>query len=160
LVKSHRLAAGLLLLLAMTAGCGSPPGAADHASASSSGAASLPRITIQRSGGFAGVRDTVTVDPYGAWNATNRAGAHSAGSLSPEQVSEIRALAGDPRLAAEAGRPRPPTRCRDAFTYQLTVSGAQIAYADCPADPDQPSASIALVKAILGYTISSPSRGS
>lgn len=140
---------GLLLLASLTMGCASQRGSAST---------SLPQITLQRTGGFAGSKDTVTVDPHGAWDATNRAGAHTAGSLSPDQISAIRTLAGDPRLTAEAGRTRPPTSCRDAFDYQLTVGGKRIAYADCPADPDQPSASIALVKALLGYTISGPAQ--
>lgn len=158
------LGARLLLLMSVVSvvvGCASQRsgGVGGAGQASSSGTGSLPQIEVQRTGGFAGAQDTVTLDPHGTWNATNRAGTRTAGSLTPDQVSAIRTLADDPRLASEATQTRPPTRCRDAFNYHVTVGAERISYVDCPADPDQPSASIALVKAVLGYTILSPSRG-
>lgn len=152
---------GLLFPVPMSVGCASQSaGAAAHSSGSGSTpeAAPLPPIVVQRTGGFAGRKDTVTVDPTGAWSATDRGGTQKAGSLTPAQLTTIRALATDPRLPAEAGQRRPPTRCRDAFAYQLTVGGTHIEYVDCPADADQPTASIALVKALVGYTISAPSQ--
>lgn len=150
---------GLLFLMAVTAGCASQGSGAAPSSGGGSPAeaAPLPQIVVQRSGGFAGRKDTVTVDPAGAWSVTDRGGARKTGSLTPEQLAAIRTLATDPRLAAEAGATRPPTRCRDAFAYQLAVGGTRIEYVDCPADADQPTASIALVKAVVGSTISAAS---
>lgn len=149
-----------LSLVSMTAGCASQGGGAaarPSGGGSTPEAAPLPQIAVQRTGGFAGRKDTVTVDPAGSWSATDRSGARKAGSFTPGQLTAIRTLAADPRLAAEAGVTRPPTRCRDAYGYQLTVGGTHIEYVDCPADPDQPAASIALVKAIVGSTISAAS---
>jgi hypothetical protein len=162
------LGVGLLVAVGVIAGCAShhsgsgSGGGTGHASSGgpASSTAPLPQIMLQRSGGFAGLKDTVSVDPQGAWNVTNRAGTRSSGALTAEQLTTVRTLATDPRLADEAGRTRPPTRCRDAFTYQLTVGGTRIEYVDCPADPDQPTASIALAKAIVGYTISASAPGS
>ncbi|MEY9854653.1 hypothetical protein ABH935_000250 [Catenulispora sp. GAS73] len=152
---------GLILLASMTAGCASQrSGTTGHSSGadSTSDPGSLPPIAVQRTGGFAGFQDTVILDPQGTWNVTNRAGTHTNGSLTTNQLAEIRTLAADTRLASEAGQTRPPTRCRDAFTYRLTVGGRQIEFVDCPADPDQPAASIALAKRLVGYTISNPAR--
>ncbi|WP_194905399.1 protealysin inhibitor emfourin [Catenulispora rubra] len=154
---------GLILLASMTAGCASQRGGATGRSPGdgpTSDTGSLPQIAVQRTGGFAGLKDTVTVDPHGTWNATDRAGTHTSGSLAADQLTEIRTLATDPRLATEAGQTRPPTRCRDAFAYRLTVGGRQIEFVDCPADPDQPVASIELVKKVVGYTISNSARRS
>jgi hypothetical protein len=123
------------------------------ASRERAGTAVLPLIAVQRTGGFAGLKDAVTVDPYGAWSVTDRAGTRSTGELTADQIAAIRPLATDPRLTAEAERAAVATKCRDAFHYVLTVGTAQIAYVDCPADPGQPLASIALVKQVLRVTM-------
>lgn len=109
-------------------------------------------ISVQRTGGFAGRRDTVTVDAQGVWTVTDRAGTRRAGSLTADQATAIRILAADPRIVDEADQTRPPTRCRDAYSYVLTVGDTELAFVDCPADPDQPVASLALAKAVVRYT--------
>jgi hypothetical protein len=182
-LMSVAVAVGLFFLASTASGCasqgpdskagsevGSKAGAGPGPDAGASGtnaqpsgsgsapeAASLPSITVQRTGGFAGRKDTVTVAASGEWSVTDRTGAQKAGALTRGQLTTIRALATDPRLAAEAAQTRPPTRCRDAFAYQLTVGGTHVEYVDCPVDPQQPTASIALVKALVGYTISATS---
>lgn len=116
--------------------------------------APLPEITVKRTGGFAGVSDTVRLDPQGVWAVTDRAGTRTTGLLEEDQAAEIRALAADPRLAAEAGRAQGSTRCRDAFHYAVTVGTMAVGYIGCPADPDQPDACIALVERLLRFTTS------
>ena len=148
--------AGLILLVPVTVGCASQhDAAAAHASGGgpTPDTASLPRIVIQRTGGFAGLKDTVTIDAHGTWTITSRAGTHTAGRLTADQIAAIRPLATDPRLAAEADRVPPATKCRDAFHYVLTVDTAQIGYAGCPADPGQPEARRAMVKQVLRLTM-------
>ncbi|RAG84276.1 hypothetical protein DN069_17435 [Streptacidiphilus pinicola] len=110
-----------------------------------------PPITLQRTGGFAGLKDTVFLDPRGAWTVTDRAGAQTTGELTAVQVAAVMTLAADPQLASEAGRTPAPSRCTDAYHYILTVGTARISYADCPADPDQPVASMALVRQLLYF---------
>jgi len=110
-------------------------------------------ITVERTGGFAGVKDTIDVAPHGSWTAANKRGIRRTGELTPEQNTRIQTLAADPRIAAEAGRSRPPTRCRDAYSYVVTVGAVRVAFVDCPADADQPAASLALSKQVLGFTI-------
>jgi hypothetical protein len=146
------LSAGLIAVVSMTAGC-----ASGHSGATAS-PGSLPRIVIERTGGFAGLKDTVSVDPHGAWTVTNRAGTRTAGALTADQIAAVRPLATDPRLAAEAERTPVATKCRDAFHYVLTVGATQVSYADCPADPGQPVASIALVRQVLRFTLLDGSR--
>jgi len=98
------------------------------------------------------VKDTVAIDPQGAWTSANRGGASVGGRLTADQIAAMKALAADPRIGREAGRTPEPTKCRDAFSYEVTVGAAHVSYVDCPADPDQPTASIALVKQALQYT--------
>lgn len=115
--------------------------------------ASAPNITVQRTGGFAGAKDTVDLAPHGSWTATDKSGARRTGDLTPDQATRITTLAADPRLTTEAARTRPPTRCRDAYSYVLTVGAVRVAFVDCPADPDQPAASLTLTKQVLRFTI-------
>jgi len=113
-----------------------------------------PWLTLLRTGGLAGVHDQVTVDASGHWTATDKAGRSRTGQLDQSTVDGLRALAADPRLAAQASRSAGPSRCQDAFTYTLTVSGRRLSYVDCPADPDQPDAWKAVVdlvaRSVLG----------
>ncbi|MBS2548151.1 hypothetical protein KGQ19_14885 [Catenulispora sp. NL8] len=123
------------------------------ADSTTTAAASAPDITVQRTGGFAGAKDTVDLAPHGSWTATDKSGARRTGELTPDQATRITTLAADPRLTAEAARSRPPTRCRDAYSYVLTVGAVRVAFVDCPADPDQPAASLTLTKQVLRFTI-------
>jgi len=119
-----------------TGGPGATPGAA------------LPRITIVRTGGIAGVNDTLAVEPTGAWTATDKAGKQRSGQLTTAQVDSLRPLAADPALAGEAGQSRAPSNCADAFNYVVTVGSERIAYEDCPG-PDEPVATAKLVAQVI-----------
>lgn len=105
-----------------------------------------------RTGGFAGVQDTLVVQPDGRWRRTQRTAPAVSGQLTAPQQEQLRRLAADPRLAAEAARTPPPTGCRDAFSYTVTVAGTTVSYVDCPADPDQPVAAAELVRLLTGAT--------
>lgn len=157
------LDAAAVVSLLMVGGCGSGRGAASGpvpAPASATGptpvgseTGQLPRISVQRSGGLAGTQDVVEVDPQGVWTATDRNGAGSGGRLTAGQIATLRALIADSRLAGEAGRTPRPSHCSDAFQYVLMTGTARTAYVDCPADGDQPVASMALVSQVLQFTL-------
>lgn len=140
-----------LLTVAACSSRGSGPAAPGPPPGTSAGAGS-PRITVQRTGGLAGVQETVVVAPDGAWTASGGAGAGRGGRLTAAQLAGIRTLAADPRLAGEAARTPERTRCSDAFEYVLTVGSERVGYADCPADADRPAASMALVGRVLAVT--------
>lgn len=159
-LRSVTLGAGLVLAASTTVACASGPSgstapapAPSSAGSTTTGAVSAPHITVQRSGGFAGLKDTIDLAPSGTWTATTKGGAQRSGELAPEQTTRIHTLAADPRIAAEAAASRPPTRCRDAFSYILTVGAVRVVFVDCPSDPGQPAASLALVKQVLSATI-------
>jgi hypothetical protein len=155
----RRTAAGLVLLV--LAGCGMPgaatsggatPGGSSPGGATPGGTAGAGPVRLLRTGGFAGVRDTLVVQPDGRWQRTRRAAAADAGQLTESQQGQLRRLAGDPRLVAEAARTPPPTKCRDTFAYSVTVAGRTVEWVDCPTDPDQPAVTVALVRLLAGAT--------
>ena len=129
----------VLTTLLATAGCGPRP---DQPAPPASTAGRT--VTVQRTGGIAGGRDTTVVQPTGEWARTDRTGTRRTGRLTGDQQRELHRLLADPRLPAEAGRSRAPTACRDAFEYLVTIGTMQIGYADCPSDAGQPVAAMAI----------------
>ncbi|WP_405429233.1 hypothetical protein [Micromonospora sp. NBC_00617] len=119
------------------------PGATDAAAG---------RVTLFRSGGFAGRGDNVTIEPDGRWTVVDRAGSRRTGKLDAADLGRLRGLAADPRLTTEARRTATATSCADAFSYRLTVGAVETGYVDCPADPAPPPATRALVELLLRVT--------
>lgn len=109
-------------------------------------------VTVIRTGGFAGVQDTLVVQPDGRWQSTRRTAAAGSGQLTAPQRERLRRLAVDPRLAAEATRRPPPTRCRDAFSYTVIVAATTVGYVACSTDPDHPVAAPELVHLLTAAT--------
>lgn len=90
-----------------------------------------PTVTLVRSGGIAGVRDTVVVQPDGRWQRDQRTGSDS-GRLSAVELARLRGLAADPALAAEASRPSPDLKnCADGFVLALTVGPRTVHWIEC-----------------------------
>jgi len=149
---SKRLPALLLLLVTMIGGAA---GCARHSSdppsspSSPSSPAGDVTVVVHRTGGIAGMDDTVTVKPDGSWTATSRRGASTRmGQLTDAQRDQLRTLAADPRLGQEAGSTPGKTKCADAFNYTVTVGAHLVAYTDCPTDQTPPAAS-AVAKLVM-----------
>ena len=137
------LAATLLLLLSA---CANRTGtAANGTGASTEPSPAGVTLSLVRSGGFAGVKDEITVDPGGTWTAADRAGNRRTGQLTDAQRIALQGLAADPRLRQEAARVASPTSCADFYSYSLTVNGMRIIFVDCPNDTDRPEAAHAIV---------------
>jgi uncharacterized protein YceK len=141
----RRFALALAVLLVL-GGCAGTTGPAASGSAAAGSAAAAVTVTLVRTGGFAGVHDTVTINPDGTWQASGRAGNPRTGTLTDEQRDTLRKLAGDPQLAGEATRSQAPTRCADVYVYVLTVNGTRVGFVDCPTDADPPQAARAIVR--------------
>ncbi|MEU1809383.1 hypothetical protein [Micromonospora aurantiaca (nom. illeg.)] len=122
--------------------------------------ATLPQVTalpatevvLVKSGGIAGLTDTLRVTPDGHWTRTDRAGAATEGQLAEADLTRLRQLAADPRLAAEAAVTVPATMCADAFTYRLTVGTATVGYVDCPPQATPPAATAEVVDLLTRAT--------
>ena len=102
-------------------------------------------ITIRKSGGIAGVNDTIVVDAQGHWTRTSKSGTTKTGQLTPEQLAQAAKLATDPRLVAEAQTPQSTTNCADAFIYAVSIGPATVSYSDCGSG-SPPPATTALVR--------------
>lgn len=141
-------AATLAALLTTIAGCaqaGSTP--ADPATAPPA-----VQVVLTKSGGIAGLKDTVTVTPDGHWTKVDRSGASRTGQLTAADLDRLRRLAADPRLTAEATATGPATMCADAFTYQLTVGPTTTGYVDCPPQAAPPATTAAVVDLLTRAT--------
>lgn len=95
-------------------------------------------ITIRKSGGIAGVNETLVVDAQGRWTRTTKTGT-STGQLKPEQVAQAAKLATDPRLITEAQTKQTTAGCADAFVYAVTISSMTITYSDCGSGSPPPA---------------------
>jgi hypothetical protein len=93
-------------------------------------------VVVARTGGFAGVMDTITVNGDGSW--THPTAVTVSGKLDVTDQIKLQQLAKDPRLAAEATATAPPTMCNDAFDYTVTAGKVVVTFTDCPGDPVQP----------------------
>ncbi|WP_328342411.1 hypothetical protein [Micromonospora sp. NBC_00421] len=134
-----------------TATAASTPTAGDATANGTEAAEPAPaRITLTRSGGFAGNRDTVTVEPDGRWSTTDRSGTARTGRLTPAQLDRLRALTG-PATRSSGGGP-PDARCADTFTYRLTVGTRSVDWTDCPDGPQPPAAAPELATLLLKTT--------
>ncbi|MFD2766593.1 protealysin inhibitor emfourin [Micromonospora eburnea] len=108
-------------------------------------------VVLTRSGGFAGLDDTVTVTPDGHWTKVDRAGATRSGQLDPGDLDRLRQLTADRRLLAEATATDPVSTCADAFTYRLTVGAVTTSYVDCPTE-HPPATTTAVVELLTQVT--------
>ncbi|MBC9000843.1 hypothetical protein [Micromonospora aurantiaca (nom. illeg.)] len=141
-MRAASAAAAVAALLLPLAGCArtdAPPVLTDGPSPLAT------EVVLVKSGGIAGLSDTVRVEPDGHWTRTDRGGASREGQLAAEKLTRLRQLAADPRLAAEAAVTVPPTMCADAFTYRLTIGPNQVGYVDCPPETTPPAVTAQVV---------------
>jgi hypothetical protein len=156
-MKAARIAlGGVLVVTGLLAGCATPtnsaggtgspaatqPSASDLPSAS---VAALPSVSLTRSGGFAGVNQTIVISADGTWTYTDkRSNATSSGQFTPAQLVQFAQLALDPRLAQEALQTASGPVCNDAFQYTLAVGSQSASFEDC--GQSRPA-----VKAVLSF---------
>jgi hypothetical protein len=112
----------------------------------------FPGVQLVRSGGIAGITETITVLPDGRWTVKSSRGANRSGKLVTTQKSRLQALLADSRLAAEATRKDTTTgRCSDAFTYLLVAGHRLIRYTNC-GESDKPEITVAVISLLQSAT--------
>ncbi|WP_281895281.1 hypothetical protein [Phytohabitans aurantiacus] len=96
-------------------------------------------MTVERSGGFAGVTQAVAVEPNGAWKYQGDGGGSgpATGKLTPAQRAQLQKLLAEPALRQEGGSLDP--RCADAFMYTLVTGSTRVIWTDC-GDSSPPTA--------------------
>jgi hypothetical protein len=132
---------GLITAAGLLAGCGGvkvnePPATPGSGASATSAPATVPAgpmtITLIRSGGIAGVHETVVIDASGDWTYTDQRKAQSQkGTFTPAQLAQLAQLATDPRLAEEVRGGGSTSVCNDAFQYMLTIGGQMYRFEDC-----------------------------
>ncbi|MFC7550643.1 hypothetical protein [Plantactinospora sp. GCM10030261] len=115
-----------------------------------SGSRAVPagvRIEVTRSGGFAGLAETVVVEPNGQW-ARDGSGARSTGWLTATERSRLTALLSDPRLGREAGD-HLREGCADTYRWTLAAGSVKVTYDECLPPGDRPAATVAVVTYVI-----------
>jgi hypothetical protein len=143
-----RPVAGVLLAATLAAGCttsappggspspartASPAGTASPAPSVGATTAAPQRLTVRRTGGIAGVNQTLTVEVDGSWVYTDaRRPAREAGRLTPAQRDRLQQLLASPALADEILSPRSADPgCADGFRYTLSFGRTSVDRSDC-----------------------------
>jgi hypothetical protein len=132
---------GALVVTGLLAGCATPtnsPGGAPATSpfvvppsATASATTGQLSVSLTRSGGIAGVNQTIVIGADGTWTYTDkRSGATSSGQFTPAQVLQLAQLASDPRVAQEVLTSSGPV-CNDAFHYTLAVGSQSATFEEC-----------------------------
>jgi hypothetical protein len=122
-------------------------------STSSVPTAAAQTVVVERTGGIAGLQDTITVQPDGHWSRGSKRGSPGTGQLTADQRDRLRALATSPKLRDEATRKRSTAFvCSDAFLYTVTVGSLKVSYEDCGGNntPETASQIVNLVMSASG----------
>jgi hypothetical protein len=117
-----------------------------QASTVASSTAAPVRVTVTRSGGFAGVQQRVVIEPDGRWIRAGGSADTPIGQLSADQIAQLQRLAHEPVVAATGAPPSRNPRCADGYVYTVSIGAATTAYTDCGgARPEIPAQIVALV---------------
>jgi hypothetical protein len=87
-------------------------------------AAAAPRLTVERTGGIAGVHDRLVIGKHGGATVTHRDGA--AERLPAARTWAVRRALRAARFATLAPAYRPPGVINDGFTYVLRSGGHRV----------------------------------
>ena len=119
----------LLVVAGGIAGCGSPGGPAPVGPGSP--VHPYP-LTITRTGGFAGVDESITLRADGSWSYSGSRGKPAAqGTLTPTELDQITRAVSDPAFPADVRPHRTEGTCNDGFTYSVTVGPETTSFEEC-----------------------------
>lgn len=146
-----RTTLALLLAVGLLAGCADSGTATTSPSTPAPGSSSTPApastpnpgptptsaapaaliLMLERTGGFVGVDQAITIAGDGSWTYVDKqTGATSTGRFNPSQRSQFVGLAQDPRLAQDLGQPSEVV-CNDGFEYALIMGTLSGTFEDC-----------------------------
>ncbi|WP_412540684.1 hypothetical protein R8Z50_33610 [Longispora sp. K20-0274] len=92
---------------------------------------STDEVTLVRTGGFAGVKDSWKIQPDGSWTAENgRTNTNKSGKLTEAQRTTLTGLLKDPALVKELKTPG-TAKCSDTFNYTLVVGPETYTVENC-----------------------------
>jgi hypothetical protein len=111
-------------------------------------------VTLRRSGGLAGVAQTVIVLlPGGGWafQDVRRSGDQRLGRLTADQRRQLQSLLASDELAKEARVERKPVKCNDGFVYRLDTGAQKVGWSDC-GDGEEPDTASAIADLLVLWT--------
>jgi len=114
------------------------------------------RVSLERSGGFAGAIETLIVAANGQWTyaggrGSKGGGKPTGGQLTAAQFSQLQRLLASPKLVQESRIKRGPADCKDGFTYTVTTPDLTVSWQDC-SPADQPATAAAIARLLVGAT--------
>lgn len=161
--------AGLVLVLAACAGTtGEPAPVSTSATPTPSPTSSEPvgtrspgppvtgpafgPVSVTRTGGIAGVTQTVRIGADGSWTYTEgRGGTATRGRLTEAEQAQLAGLVTSAAFAQEARLRPQPGQCADMFVYTITVGEFTGRYDECPSAGQRPTLN-AVVSLLVGAT--------
>ena len=112
-------------------GATGPTGASAGTGATPRPHASPQGVQLVKTGGIAGVNETVTVKPDGSWyRIDGKRNTKASGKLTDAQMAALQQLLTDPKLLTEGGKAG-SGHCADGFEYLLVVEYRLIHYTAC-----------------------------
>jgi len=128
-----------LLMLLVTAfavavaGCATTAGSPSPSVPPTLPGQTLPPVEITRTGGIAGVHETLQIGADGHWTYDGTMPA-TEGQLSESVRARLAELLADPRLPTEVAAAR-PGQCCDRFEYELRVGDRSYEFSEADAGP-------------------------
>jgi hypothetical protein len=115
-----------------------PPGPKE--SAPPPGGSPMSRVVVTRTGGIAGVSQSIRVDPNGSWIYVDRRPVmQKSGRLTAAELRQLANLVTGADFARETRLPPPAGTCNDGFIYTITVGELSTRYDDCATASDRPT---------------------
>ena len=100
----------------------------------------MSRVTVARTGGIAGVSQTLRVEPDGSWIYVDRRPvAQKTGRLAEPDFRQLVSLVTGPAFAREARMAPPVGTCSDGFIYTVTIGELTARYDDCATESERPT---------------------
>jgi hypothetical protein len=112
-------------------------------------------VSLNRSGGLAGLAQTVAVLPDGSWTFSEirRDKIERTGQLTAAQRRQLNDLLARPALAKEAKiARRQPAKCSDDYLYTLTTGGRTVRWSDCDGQAGRPKTAAAIADLLELWT--------
>jgi hypothetical protein len=100
----------------------------------------LSRVTVIRTGGIAGVMESIQIEADGSWTYVNRrGGSPKTGRLTSTQRQQLVGLLGSAAFSREARMPPVAGVCNDGFIYSIQMGDLAARYDDCGTAGQRPT---------------------
>jgi hypothetical protein len=102
-------------------------------------------ISITRTGGIAGVNQSIQIATDGTWTYTdNRKNQRETGALTADQRLQVLRFVKDPAFAEQLAKAaKADSGCADGFHYTISTGGESTSFEDCGTD-DRPTVKAAI----------------